>query len=287
MPGLALLELARGDTSAAAATIRRALTEASHAYQRPGLLAASVEIHLASGQVEPARDAAEELAEIAAGSRSEMLRAVAEQAAGASMLGAGEAEGAMPRLRGASASWQKLNMPYETARTSVLIGHGCTVLGDTTSARLEYERARELFESLNAGPDLEGLGSPTTQATHLDILSPRELEVLTLVADGRTSREIAESLVISRPHRATPHREHLHEARRQQPRRGHGARLRAGPALSLRASMVAFALVDRRRSAMGHRSDVRPVATIVRCDPSRRTRRPRDQGLAKIQGASP
>jgi tetratricopeptide (TPR) repeat protein len=74
-PGLALLQLARGDVQAAAATIRDALdnpsqngnfqTPPNSHLQRAGLLPAQVEITLAAGDVDAARAAVEELEQIA------------------------------------------------------------------------------------------------------------------------------------------------------------------------------------------------------------------------------
>jgi hypothetical protein len=56
-PGLALLRLARGDTRAAVAAIRRALCETADAPQRARLLPACVEIMLAARDVDAARAA--------------------------------------------------------------------------------------------------------------------------------------------------------------------------------------------------------------------------------------
>ncbi len=59
---------------------------------------------------------------------------------------------------------------------------------------LELEAARELFERLGAAPDLARV-SMRAGARHG--LSERELEVLRLVASGKSNREIASTLVIS------------------------------------------------------------------------------------------
>jgi DNA-binding CsgD family transcriptional regulator len=88
-------------------------------------------------------------------------------------------------------------MPYEAARNAVLVGLGCAALGDNHSAALEFDNARATFASLGASPDLQQLGELTGDGAGRGALSARELEVLGLVAEGKTNREIAVSLTIS------------------------------------------------------------------------------------------
>lgn len=86
----------------------------------------------------------------------------------------------------------------ELARTRVLIGRACRQLGDDDTAVLELEAARSAFEALGAAPELAALKSLTTPAAaDRHGLSRRELEVLRLVAAGKSNREIAAALVIS------------------------------------------------------------------------------------------
>jgi DNA-binding CsgD family transcriptional regulator len=200
MPGLALLELARGDVEAAAAGIGRALAETTVVYQRAPLLSAAVEIHRWSGDLAAARAAADELALIADRSTSEVLSSMAAQADGAVLLGAGEVSSGLRRLRAASEGWQRIGMPYEEARVAVLLGLGCLALGDEVSAALDFERAREAFKMLGARPDLERLRSLAGERgprAGVGALSGREVEVLALVAAGRTNREVGDALTIS------------------------------------------------------------------------------------------
>ena len=207
MPGLALLELARADASAAAATIRRALQEVDNPLNRPALLAAAVEIFRAAGDVQEVRIAADELAGIAAGSSSAAISAMATQAVGTALLGEGAASDALTHLRAAAGAWHRCNMPYESARTALLLGVACAALGDKVSAALEFRSARDAFTELGARPDLDRLDSlaaalgaavESQGATDLaSTLSAREREVLTHVAAGKTNKEIATALLIS------------------------------------------------------------------------------------------
>jgi DNA-binding CsgD family transcriptional regulator len=200
MPGLALLDLARGAPAAAAVGIDRSLREAAQPFQRPGRLAAAVDIHIAVDDLDAARAAADELRAIAAGSRSEVLGAMAEQAVGSALLAAGSADEAIPHLRAAGVVWQRLKMPYEGARAAALLGRACAALGDHTSADVSFDHARDVFRSLGAVHDLGRLpatptgGEPSTS----NPLSSREREVLALVARGKTNPDIAAALDISR-----------------------------------------------------------------------------------------
>jgi DNA-binding NarL/FixJ family response regulator len=195
-PGLALLRLAQGDVDAAAAAIRRALGEAVEPLTRAVLLPACAEIMLAVGDVEEARNACIELGETAAATESAMLSALAAHVRGAVALADGEPETALVSLRHAAQVWQELQAPYEAARVRVLVGQACRALGDDDTAERELGAARDVFEQLGALPDLARLGVPgAPDDTHG--LSARELEVLRLVAAGKTNREIASVLVVS------------------------------------------------------------------------------------------
>jgi DNA-binding CsgD family transcriptional regulator len=216
VPGLALLELANDDGTAAAATILRALAEAGPSVSRPALLAAAVEIHCTTADISAARQASGELSAIAERSSSRLLSAMADQAAGAVLVAAGNSQAALRPLRAAATAWRAAHMPYEVARTAALLGQACAAMGDQFGAEVEFDNAIALFGELGATPDLNraqcllaGRAGDTRRGEVSTTLSTRELEVLAHLAAGRSNREIAEVLVVS-PHTVARHIEHIY-----------------------------------------------------------------------------
>ena len=199
-PGLALLRLARGEIRGAASAIRGALEAAEDRRIRSRLLAAYVEIMLAASHVPAARAAADDLSRIAGELRAPFMDALSAHVSGAVLLAGGDERSAVTVLNRASALWQDLDAPYEAARTRVLLGIACRASGDAEAGELELEAARLVFERLGAAVDLAQLSklsrkvAPSTAAGEL---TPRELQVLRLVASGATNRAIASKLRIS------------------------------------------------------------------------------------------
>jgi DNA-binding CsgD family transcriptional regulator len=202
-PGHALLRLAQGDVGAAAMAIRRAQAEALDDPVLARLLEPAVEIALAAGDVETARESADQLANRATRADAPLLHAMALRADGAVRLAEGDVDGALSVLRRAWEAWAALDAPYDAARVRVLTAAACRALGDGDGATVEADAAREVFGRLGAKPDLARLDAGDAPPAGAGAagppggLSSREVEVLRLVAAGLTNRAIAEALTIS------------------------------------------------------------------------------------------
>ncbi|WP_173075738.1 LuxR C-terminal-related transcriptional regulator [Phytohabitans rumicis] len=197
-PGLALLRLAQGEAAVAAAAMRTVMDQAGDRITRSYLLSAHVEVMLAADDVPAARAAATELAELADDLDTPYVRAVSAHAAGAVCLAAGDAKAAVATLRRAWTLWRELDAPYDAARARVLIGLACRALGDHDGATLELDAAAWAFRKLGAAPDLSGVERLAVRATPPGgPLTPREVEVLRLVAAGKSNRVIAADLFLS------------------------------------------------------------------------------------------
>ena len=95
---------------------------------------------------------------------------------------------------------------FEAARTRLAYGARLRRAGRRVSARDELREAIEAFDSLGAEPwsnlarvELEATGETARKRdpSTLDQLTPQELQIALLLADGRTTREAAASMFLS------------------------------------------------------------------------------------------
>jgi len=193
-PGLALLRLRQGRPAAALAGVTRALAGGSPPGDRADLLDAACIIRLATGDLDGARDAVAALGDLAARIGTSYLQAQTDRALGRVLFAEDRAEEALLVLRRAWTAWRSMEAPYESAVTRLLVAAAARAMGDLDAAEMEVASARQVLAALGAdvGLDDEDRIGPAAGP-----LTPRELEVVRLVARGLGNREIAHRLVIS------------------------------------------------------------------------------------------
>ena len=198
-PGLALLRVSQGQVDAACAAMRRMLHATTTQSGRARLLPSCVEIMLAASQIDEAREASRELRELSEALDADVLRAAAAEAEGAVALAEEKPGAALDPLRRAFESWTRLDAPYDAARVRVLIGLSCHALHDEEATRLELTAARAVFERLSARGDVARIDrvNRTMTPSGRTNLSPREQQVLQLIATGATNKAIAARLSVS------------------------------------------------------------------------------------------
>jgi DNA-binding CsgD family transcriptional regulator len=206
-PGLALLRLAQGKADASATGLRMALASGGEGdcLGRCRLLAAQVEVCLALGRLDDARTATGELRSLAdewrrrCGSGTTLLEASAATAGGAVAFAEGDMDRALRLLRRALTLWLELRVPYEAGQVRMTLAAADRSAGDDEGARMELRAAEQTFRRLGAAPDARRAAALLAEVRRRmpGGLTEREVQVLRLVAAGRTNRAIAAELVIS------------------------------------------------------------------------------------------
>jgi tetratricopeptide (TPR) repeat protein len=169
-PGLALVRLAQGDATTAAASIRDALEHPLRVpskerppntdLQRAPLLEAQVEIEISVGDIGRARSAAHELERVAARFESKALVANAALARGRVRLADGDAAGAEQSLSEAVRLWNEVGAPYEAAVARMCLAEAHRASGSVHRAVLERRAVRAILAGIRAAP-------PSAQGVHV------------------------------------------------------------------------------------------------------------------------
>ena len=168
-PGLALVRLAQGDATAAAASIRDALERPTRVpfkerppdtdLQRAPLLDAQVEIEIAAGSIARARSAADELARVAARFESKALIAGATFAHGRVRLAAGDPADAGRLCAEAARLWSDVGAPYEAALARAGFAEALRASGNDHRAASELAAARTVLDQIAADRNADDAGS--------------------------------------------------------------------------------------------------------------------------------
>ncbi len=203
--GRAALALDDDEPTSALAHVERYLR--SFDGERPVEAAPAFELlvpaHLRLGDVALAHDAHEHLGAIASVVGTDAVRAAERAAAGSLALAERAPERARVALEEAIDLYERSRAPFEAAQTRTVLA-GALVAEERNDAALELAiAASEVFRDLGAkraGRDADRLvgqlGGRRTAAKQVG-LTRREAEVLTLVAEGLSNRQVAERLFVS------------------------------------------------------------------------------------------
>ncbi|MDW4573769.1 LuxR C-terminal-related transcriptional regulator [Microbacterium sp. M3] len=194
VPGEALLVRAEGDAARAAAMITASLEQRDR-MGRARLLRPGVEIALAVGRPDWARQLVDELEADAGDFGSEGFQAWAAHAAGMVLVHEGDAGAAIGRLHAALDLFRRLRQPWEQANVLSWLASAHELQGEAALAAELREQAQDLFVRLGAPPVVVHGAAVPGAAT--GPLTARESEIVELVARGRSNREIAAELFIS------------------------------------------------------------------------------------------
>jgi DNA-binding NarL/FixJ family response regulator len=198
------VRIARGEPDAAASLLTRRLDELGWTTLRAApLLAQLVEARLLGGQVDAATAAASALEEIAATRARERVEALATAARGRIALSEGRTDAA-DLLFEAVNRFAALGARLDAARTRLELARALAVRSPEVAVDTA-RHARSELDALGATRDadaaaalMRSLGAKGTAGPRAaGLLSRREKEVLRLLAEGLTNRDMAKRLFIS------------------------------------------------------------------------------------------
>jgi DNA-binding CsgD family transcriptional regulator len=147
-----------------------------------------------------------ELRELAGSVRSVSLRASAAFAEGVLAGASGDAVHAQQALGDAAGLFERAGSPFDSARARLALAESLCATGKAEASLREARVARETFVRIGAAREAAraeavlGRIDPPSGARAVgsaDGLTPRESEILALLAEGQSNQQIADSLVLS------------------------------------------------------------------------------------------
>ena len=203
--GVGALRLDAGDAAGARDHLDRVLRHVPvhSATNRTALLELMARALAALGEPEAARPYVDELEAIAAAVGTPPLRASASLAAGVVASASSEHESARRRLEDAIELFARGGAPFETAHARLELAVVLAAVGREADAAREAAAALRRSDELGAAGQSErarallGRLGRTPDGRHDGPLTARQVEVLRLVADGLSDRQIADRLGLS------------------------------------------------------------------------------------------
>lgn len=199
----ARIALDHGDALTAVELLERLLRQLPErrTLERVPALEHLVRARIAHGELDAAQAAVEELRHVERLVGTPALRAAADVADGLVASAHGDHERARPLLEDAVDRFRRSGARFEEAVARIELARSLDALGRADGARREAGAALASLVELGAPSEAARarrlLGVDADEAAGLGGVTPRERDVLRVLAEGLTNRQIAERLVLS------------------------------------------------------------------------------------------